>query len=118
MILAIHDGVDWTTTPDGPLLINISRMESFCLCVSAYVDAVIGGHTFLGATSDTSAESHSFTHGRFGAEVGVSTATRTARGACMASCWARTTDWQGAGSDVHACLAREIVGVVPAGRYP
>jgi 2',3'-cyclic-nucleotide 2'-phosphodiesterase (5'-nucleotidase family) len=109
VILAIHDGVDWTTTPEGPLRIDTRRIESFCAAVAPHVQAVIGGHTlgrYVGHLGGVP-----FVHPwAFGAEVGVLDLDEDGSWTVDGVMLGEDEDWRGAGSDVHATLAAEIVG--------
>jgi hypothetical protein len=112
VLVAIHDGVDWTTTADGPLRNDLSRMERFCAAIADQVDAVIGGHS-LGRHIGELAGVPFAQPWAFGAEVGV--LDRDADGS-----WEVTgvmldagEDWDGAGSGVHAALKAEVVGEAP-----
>lgn len=112
VIVAIHDGVDWTTTAEGPLRIDLSRMEAFCESIAADVDAVIGGHT-LGRHLGELGGLPFVQPWAFGAEVGV--LDRAADGTWSATgvMLEEDRDWGGAGSGVHAALDAEVVGEAP-----
>ncbi len=109
VILAIHDGVDWTTTKDGPLAIDTSRIERFCANVRGQVEVVIGGHTLgrhIGHLAGVP-----FVHPwAFGAEVGVLDRYDDGSWQVCGVMLEVDEDWRGAGSDVHTSLAGEIVG--------
>jgi 2',3'-cyclic-nucleotide 2'-phosphodiesterase (5'-nucleotidase family) len=109
VILAIHDGVDWATTRDGPLAIDTGRMQAFCASVAGHVEAVIGGHTLgqhIGHLAGVP-----FVHPwAFGAEVGVLDRQADGSWEVVGVMLGEDEDWRGAGTDVHSALAAEIVG--------
>jgi 2',3'-cyclic-nucleotide 2'-phosphodiesterase (5'-nucleotidase family) len=109
VLVAIHDGVDWTTTAAGPLAVDTSRIEALCGELAGHIDVLIGGHT-LGRYIGELAGIPFVQPWAFGAEVGVidrrPDGTWAARGVLLAA----DEDWQGAGSAVNAALTSEIVG--------
>ena len=109
VLVAIHDGVDWTTTVAGPLRNDLARMERFCAAIAGDVDAVIAGHS-LGRHMGALGGLPFAQPWAFGAEVGVldraADGSWTVKGVMLAA----DEDWDGAGSGVHAALAAEIVG--------
>jgi 2',3'-cyclic-nucleotide 2'-phosphodiesterase (5'-nucleotidase family) len=112
VIVAIHDGVDWTTTPAGPLNIDSSRIERFCASIADGVDAVIGGHS-LGRFVGELGGIPFVQPWAFGAEVGVMDRREDGSWEVRGVMLEEDEDWDGAGADLHASLAAEVVGEAP-----
>jgi hypothetical protein len=109
VVVAIHDGVDWTTTAEGPLQVDTRRIEGFCASIANEVDAVIGGHS-LGRFVGELGGVPFVQPWAFGAEVGVldrdDDGRWSAHGVMLEEDW----DWAGAGAGVHAALQEQVVG--------
>lgn len=109
VIVAIHDGVDWTTTREGPLDVDVSRIERFCGSIAADVDAVIGGHS-LGRYIGELGGIPFVQPWAFGAEVGVLDRAADGSWSVCGVMLEEDIDWEGSGSGVHAELQAEVVG--------
>lgn len=107
--VAIHDGVDWTTTQQGPLDIDPRRIEHLCAALRDHIDVLIGGHT-LGRFVGELAGLPFVQPWAFGAEVGVLDLDEHGVWSTHGVMLKPDDPWTGIGSAVNAALSSEIVG--------
>lgn len=109
VVVSIHDGVDWTTTPAGPLAVDTTRIAQLCAALRPHIDVLIGGHTlgrFVGEL-----EGLPFVQPwAFGAEVGVLDMNQQGLWSTQGVMLRADEPWQGAGAAANAALSAEIVG--------
>ncbi|MEN2742725.1 metallophosphoesterase [Microbacterium sp. X-17] len=112
IVTVIHDGVDWTTTVQGPLQIDTGRIEALVTSLRGHTDVLLGGHT-LGRFIGTLADVPFVQPWAFGAEVGVldwnADGSWTTFGVML-----EETDnpWTGPGASANWALSHEVVGEI------
>lgn len=111
VIMAIHDGVDWTTTSKGPLSIDTTRIETMCRALAGHVDAIVGGHT-LGRFIGHLAGVPFVQPWAFGAEVGVVDLLETGEWVTNGVMLPIDADWTGAGEAENAALVNDVIGTI------
>lgn len=111
VVLAIHDGVAWTGTPDGAPIVDTSGMAALCQSLAGHVDAVLGAHTLVRHLGDLAGLPY-LQPWHFGAEVGVLDVFPDGRHRAFGVMVDDAGAWGGQGSRVFEALTGEIVGEI------
>lgn len=109
VVLALHDGIDWTPGQDGELHLHVERIAGFCAAVAAEVDMVLGGHSLARYAGELGGVPF-VQPWAWGAEVGVVELTREGASRVYSEAVVEAGPWKGPGAGVYNALGEQIVG--------
>lgn len=111
VVLAIHDGVAWSGTPDGAPVVDPSSMVALCRRLVGCVDAVLGAHTLVRHIGNLAGIPY-LQPWLFGAEVGVLDLFPDGRHRAFGVMVEDAGPWDGPGGRLFTALQAEIVGEI------
>ena len=109
VVVAVHDGVDWSWRQDGTIRPRPERIASLLSTFAGHADVVLGGHSLARWAGPLGGVSY-VQPWAFGAEVGVADCFPDGRVEVSTVAVEGASGWKGIGAGLHGALAREVTG--------